>query len=550
MKFLDVCRLAGCLLMLTAAANAQYQVDGGGRALDANLQVGSGGVNGEGRGLRPGAYQDALVTGNVGGLARFRGDVDYRAPGEFSGRTSADESYQFRLQSLSPQVRSFQDPALLTQRTGAPMLLRSGSGVTAGDVSGQTDRLGAASVYLRRDDVAGLSVRADQRTAASLDAAGRRGAAVPGSRLADLDRVGRALEARTASPLMGVSRPVPLRTRSYVPGQQRLDADGEIPLEELEGDQRAGQALPPAVVAGQQLIRPEETPEARAQARSQRHREWIERAQGPLRLGPAAEPEPQEQDEDDVYAGLLRRAAGDRLGGRPRDEQERKPRLSAEEELAARAEAVLRARRAPAGDEAAFEQLVGQLHYEGAPLATLASGSGTPYDQSLAAAERLMAEGKYLQAESAYGRAMLIPGATPLAAVGRVHAQIGAGLHAAAADGLRRTMLRHPELIAARYAQPVLPAEDRLQAAATDLEDLRNSTDGTDMSLLAGYVAYQRGEPAAARQILDEAYEDARQDPLLPLVRRIWGDAPAGEESSEPTAVEEEASRPEAEDGK
>src|SRR5437762_1643352 len=60
----------------------------GQNALDRNLQVGSGGVNTP---TRPDfntevRMRNAIITGNAPGGVSFRGDVGYRAPGEFLGR--------------------------------------------------------------------------------------------------------------------------------------------------------------------------------------------------------------------------------------------------------------------------------------------------------------------------------------------------------------------------------------------------------------------------------------------------------------------------------
>src|SRR5690242_13610043 len=80
---------AALLVALASPAIAQI---GTGRALDRNLQRGSGGVN-----PRSNSYADelrfrnAVVTGNAPGGFSFRGDVGYRAAGEFSSRLGSDD---------------------------------------------------------------------------------------------------------------------------------------------------------------------------------------------------------------------------------------------------------------------------------------------------------------------------------------------------------------------------------------------------------------------------------------------------------------------------
>jgi hypothetical protein len=73
---------------------------GDGRALDANPGVGS-----RFNAARPSfaqelQFRNAIVTGNAPGGLSFRGDLGYRAPGEFTGDMGSDELFAFRRDSL------------------------------------------------------------------------------------------------------------------------------------------------------------------------------------------------------------------------------------------------------------------------------------------------------------------------------------------------------------------------------------------------------------------------------------------------------------------
>jgi len=76
-------------------ARAQYQVGGNGHALDANNQVGSGGLNGAGRNqqagngqqLQPGSLNNNIVYRNVSGLNGFQGRITTFDPNVFQGNT-------------------------------------------------------------------------------------------------------------------------------------------------------------------------------------------------------------------------------------------------------------------------------------------------------------------------------------------------------------------------------------------------------------------------------------------------------------------------------
>lgn len=78
---------AGAVALLTNQTQAQYRVGEDGHALDSNTRVGSGGVNGPGRGSS-GVSGNDVVVGNVTGGRQFRGGVDYTDPWAFRGNTA------------------------------------------------------------------------------------------------------------------------------------------------------------------------------------------------------------------------------------------------------------------------------------------------------------------------------------------------------------------------------------------------------------------------------------------------------------------------------
>lgn len=94
----------GLFWLSSLAIAQQYSSSlGEGRALDRNLQVGSGYVNPP-VGLPDYRIRNDLVTGNVPGLGYFRDTIGYRAPGEFRGRLSDDTLFRFRAVSSGPTV--------------------------------------------------------------------------------------------------------------------------------------------------------------------------------------------------------------------------------------------------------------------------------------------------------------------------------------------------------------------------------------------------------------------------------------------------------------
>ena len=74
---------------------------GDGRVLDNNPRVGSGGRNTQRQSFqRELEFRNAIATGNAPGGLSFRGDIGYRAPGEFRGELGSDALFAFRRDSL------------------------------------------------------------------------------------------------------------------------------------------------------------------------------------------------------------------------------------------------------------------------------------------------------------------------------------------------------------------------------------------------------------------------------------------------------------------
>ncbi|MEM1166656.1 MAG: hypothetical protein AAGI30_10250, partial [Planctomycetota bacterium] len=124
-------------------------------ALDANLRVGSGGVNDVVQANSfefrdEVAFRNAFVTGNVGGLGGFRGDIGYSATDDFRGDLGSNDSFSFLAQSSSSAAvatRGVSSLGALQQSLAfsqafqtqgfnrQPIILMAGAGATASSVS-------------------------------------------------------------------------------------------------------------------------------------------------------------------------------------------------------------------------------------------------------------------------------------------------------------------------------------------------------------------------------------------------------------------------------
>ena len=78
-------------------------------------------------------------------------------------------------------------------------------------------------------------------------------------------------------------------------------------------------------------------------------------------------------------------------------------------------------------------------------------------------------------------------------------------------------------MIDVRYDPSLAPAGADLRRAATDLRDrVGNGQDVSNMSLLLAYVGRLIPDQAMVREGLDTASEASPDDPIVPLLRRLW----------------------------
>jgi hypothetical protein len=567
---------------------------GGGQTLDNSLQVGTGGINAPGARNSYGQYSQAIVTGNVGGLARFRGDVGYRAPGDFSGSTGTDQLYNFRAQSYLPSpsqplskgigsnplyrpggMQTF-TPYSPPSGTGGAIFLPGSQAVSSGQLTGQYTPYGDSHMVIQpggsRYGVEGFSsVRKLDRDieAYSYQSQAFGVQPMPDGRLLDV----------SASPLTGVTTgatsrlagapaiPMPAGT-ARTPEQAAAGAPPTMPGDSARGTmEQAGAAdeaarlanmfTAPASSFGERLgslVSEDQSEQARvrASAATMFDQELTQR------LG-SYEAEPGE----DVYMDLLRRIekqreekAAQAPGAVPPDQlvepqtEEAKPAPSFEDRLEQTTQAYRQSRQVQeeyrraqdpeAGEEAeqpqgeGVDRVIGKLDYELPRLSTLAGSSENAFNRTLARAEKQMAEGNYFDAEQSYVAALKLRPGHPLALVGRTHAQFSAGMFVSAGRNLRGLLDRHPELIATRYDQPLLPNEQRLAALNERLRKLIGRNDRVELPMLLAYLGYQQGEQRTVREAVQLLEERAEQDQLLPLLKRLWltGPEETGDESA------------------
>ncbi|MEM1423299.1 MAG: hypothetical protein AAGH64_04775, partial [Planctomycetota bacterium] len=142
----------------------------------------------------------------------------------------------------------------------------------------------------------------------------------------------------------------------------------------------------------------------------------------------------------------------------------------------------------------------------------------------------LLEEGRYFDAEERFAAALQLAQGDPMAAIGRLHAQIGAGMYLSAGTNLRRLVIAYPELLAARLDARFLPTGERLDATRELLRERMGQGFmlNRDAAALLAYLGVQTGnerdvEDGLARyRALTTDGRTGESDALAPLLERAW----------------------------
>jgi tetratricopeptide (TPR) repeat protein len=570
---------------------AQQQAGGNGRALDANTQVGSGGTNAV-QGQVDYRARNDVVTGNVSGGRGFQGSVNYSAPGEFRGNLGSNQLFDYRARSLgsSPLISDNVRNAALSARGGggqsAVSVYRGFSGVT-----GFADEFGGGVVALdggSRGIFSASSLKVGGDISPLLSGSTR---PITGDTLGAEVREDGGTTVFSASPLLGIRRtelpalspyqPEAQIDRRAQPEEDPLDVSTQPALDfglgetsRIEG-QRVGQMAgsivnmpsdvepgdaPPGLVIGQQLQsllisnRAGETLDQRVQRLesmifkrtdpavnrpgSEVYKQLIEQLREQS-AKPAEQQQPMEEDTLDI--GL---------------EEVEEEKLTEAEKIAADAmkrayevygtqkedgEATDGVEPAPAEGEAAeteavpesIDKLLSQLRTDLPRVGSLAADAEDRANKLMKQAEAALAAGEYFDAEAMYRQAKINAPQNPLATVGLIHAQMGAGLIRSASANLHKLFEEHPELINVRYEADVLPPKDRLQWVQGELQRMIDAGDhGGQPGLLLAYLGHQTQSRQLIRYGIAVAEANAPRDALLGVLRGVWLDdekAPAAQ---------------------
>ncbi|OAB63902.1 hypothetical protein AY599_26005 [Leptolyngbya valderiana BDU 20041] len=517
------------VLLLSAGTCLAQNALGDGRALDRNTRVGGQGVNSPTRDyLAEMRFRNALVTGNVPGGAGFRGVTGYGLEYDFRQRVGSDDLFSFRRDSFTSGLagtgirgtEALQYQFALTVGNEPPRNLRgslltsrTGDRVTAGipsypleSVSGAVDIRQATPGELGEyEPGTALSLRSTSAYAAqrSLN---------PSMLYMQEDESGTA-QGLVASPLRGLAR-------------EDLVGDAErtaTPRDPAAGDRMSRDRGQAEQAAGQRERGAAGGVGAERALRDRLSEDFLSRTT------PGGEPaEPAE--------GAGEGGQGRSGGGDPFLEQ-----LSALQQVLREgtlmdvgAEGQGLEQGQP--EEAMEQQVTGWRDL----ITTLKQGVGTvevappkldrasAYDLHIERGQAMMQDGRYFEAEQRFTMALAARPGDAIAAIGRVHAQIGAGLDLSAAVNLRAFLVEHPEFVGASYEEGMLPGQDRLRTAinrlSRQIRDESSTRRTRESALLLAYVSFQAGDRVSTILGLERLSEGeaGRRDPLTPLLRAVW----------------------------
>ncbi|QDU72967.1 tetratricopeptide repeat protein [Mucisphaera calidilacus] len=555
--------LAACLALGCADASAQIRSGQSGRALDANMRAGSGGIN-QVEGQVDYAARNNIVTGNVTDFSQFRGSINYSAAGEFSDSLGSNSLFQFQANSYGSSLGSVNTSLVPARAQGyttgvaQPYSPPTGSALRQGGTAYSLVPEGANYRVYGTTNSPGAGIRLEQAAMSADAAALARFRGTNGEQLAI-----------QASPLTGVRR-VNEGARQRIFKDEEQAQQQNTPTQFLENNN-----VPVGTDAGAALLQPNNTPRigrssilvgsslagSARSARTSNNRplnEVIAELESSILSQKAVT---QFEPGQDVYADIVRRLATpatpdnanltqgnqlkEPLTPTLPDELKRaidEPgtnRVEAAENAFNVSRGLLddtlfgempeqpeQAKPEPELDEAeldALESFVNKIAVPTKRFETLASEREDRFNNLMKQGEQQLANGEFFVAERTYRRALDQNPGHPMARVGLIHAQMAAGMVRSAAANLRGLFNDHPELLTVRYGPEVLPPAKRINWIQAELQ--RSIAAGGDQSragLLLGYLGYQLESRQLVRYGLAVSGAAEPNDDLIPLLQRLW----------------------------
>lgn len=570
-------------LGMASTAPAQNAL-GAGDALDANTQVGSGGRNARSRSTPTNAdFRDRnyIVTDSVAGGRGFRGNVGYRAPGDFTGNLGSDDSKGFRSYSALSDLIFITSPQMMdsfniAQGTGVFEFRRDFSTLPEANNIYAARRLEDAQIRLDRST---LALSAGTLYATAVDPAdvgfvdresGRfRVTTSPleglGTEMMNNMFDGYTLYDR-ASAREGMARSGMMNMtsehddflsdfdRARMAGKfEELEAKGESPPEQLKA--RIAQTGPTTGAYQEIVNRVMEKYADRSDITLDvLNRDVVMRETGEAisrldaKIVGLTEAESRMTPLEDRIRNTDEQRQG-RPGGilavpsEDSDVANEAPGAGEEPPSDSTGED-----ETPAAKEGLTVAEMAEILRHRTEISELSISEKTRLARTVKQGEEALQAGRFFKAERRFDDALRINPGNPLLELARANAQIGAGLYLSAALTLKRAFTSHPEVIDSRFKPQMLPTTTRLEFSEVAIrERIERGHDVQGYGLTMAYIGVQLGDDALVREGLSWVKGEG-WDVFGDLLRGIWlGDteepdaAETTEDAAEPT---EDAAEP------
>jgi hypothetical protein len=538
---------------------------GSGNALDANLEVGSGGSNGYSRRAAAFSYQaiqarNLGVTNNIAGGRGFRGDPGYTAPRDFRGDVGGDDIYSFQRDSALSSVqflRSSQrlDPLNISANKGTFQYRRDFTSLPEVNNAFAARQIGDAEIRLDRVNSA-MTTGSLLTTAAVPEDAGFTRGTITSSTVRGIQP---AIQSGSFQPqnlfdeamLFDYGSNLRLDPGTVNPFQPRPfrspweDEDGKrlMPKEQIGGIVVGGLNTPtPYETIVQRVVenyagRDNVNIDDSGILRMREDRALIEARITAPRIGTPEDGRPSDSSgsfeglsrpEDDPDAGIgpaFRRSATKFNADDPTTNQGRNQAGSSTTDPATSG--------APASEDEEdnlrspdelFEIYRHRTEIDGLQNSAVSDRASELVDQ----AEAYMVENKYAKATDRLKDAKRLNPGNPMIEAGLANAQIGFGAYFSAELTLGKLFTRNPELVGAAYSDPkVIPNRTNLMIAANDLKSRitagksARSSRNAGLGLVLAYIGWQVDDQSMIETGLGEI-ADSPQAGLEGLLRAIW----------------------------
>jgi len=466
-------------------------------------------------------FRNAIVTGNAPNGMSFRGDIGYRAPGEFTGQLGSNDLYSFRRDALNSGLaglgirgsEALQMQFALTTGAEPPRdlmgsyaLPRAGGNAirptTFNDPLQPDAPLQRAPEIYEPDSASLASLRAPS----SFDV--NRGYQ-PMLLMWETPEEGEDWYGLTASELRGVTRAelsppgASARRINNAVAPERFETSFTAMMDRLRAESQALPELPPA------------TEEDTRPAWQRRFDELRLNLLQPNAPTPGTAPAPEGE-------------------GAPADQG---------------------ATPAPTGVPRVFDfdaDTIDLLRSRGAPARDfVAPDLNGVYAEHMRIGQQHFQEGRYFDAEERFAHALSIQPNDVAAQTARVHAQIGGGMYLSAALNLGSLLFDRPTAVALRYDPSLLPSPERIVEVVAALrqgmaEAQRDEPSGAALrrarasGLLLAYIGFQTGDDAMVTEGIDGVRSAIKQSPtagnetdnrneqrLMDLIEAVWSNKQA-----------------------